>query len=135
MTGIKHRAEVWRPVPGWPCKASSLGRVLGPSGKVLKPYNSKSGHLHVLIRGRKLRVHHAILVAFVGPRPPGKECRHLDDDPANNYPHWGEYQAAIRRHMAPLVEAMIGNLPEELKLLVLDALARYDRVTDEQAPT
>jgi hypothetical protein len=30
---------------------------------------------------------------------------------------------------------MIGNLPEELKLLVLDALARYDRVTDEQAPT
>lgn len=42
--------------------------------------------------------------------------------------HWDEYQAAVRRHMEPLVEAMIGNLPEELKLLVLDALARYDQV-------
>jgi hypothetical protein len=49
--------------------------------------------------------------------------------------HWDEYQTAVREFMAPLVEAMIGNLPEELKLLVLDALARYDRVTDEQAPT
>jgi hypothetical protein len=49
--------------------------------------------------------------------------------------HWDEYQTAVREFMAPLVEAMIGNLPEELKLLVLDALARYDRVTDEQAAT
>lgn len=41
--------------------------------------------------------------------------------------HWEEYQAAIEAHMVPLVERTISNLPEELKLLVLDALARYDQ--------
>jgi hypothetical protein len=77
--------RTWKPVPGWPCYASDDGLVRGPSGLTLKPYvNSKSGHLHVLIRKRKLRVHHAVLFAFVGPRPEGMECRHLDDDPANN---------------------------------------------------
>lgn len=41
--------------------------------------------------------------------------------------YWDEYQAAVTRHMRPLVERTIGDLPEELKLLVLDALARYDQ--------
>ena len=81
----------WRLVPGWPCTISNRGKIRGPSGKVLKPY-VVDGYQHVLIRGRKLRVHHAVLFAFVGPRPPGKECRHLDDNPANNNPEnlaWG----------------------------------------------
>lgn len=77
-------AEMWRPVPGFPAEASNLGRVKGPSGEVLKPYVAPSGHLHVLIRRRKLRVHHAILLAFGFPRPAGLECRHLDGDPTNN---------------------------------------------------
>lgn len=29
-------------------------------------------------------VHRLILLAFVGPRPEGMECRHLDGNPANN---------------------------------------------------
>lgn len=41
--------------------------------------------------------------------------------------HWAEYQSAIAAHMRPLVEQTIGDLPTELKALVLDALARYDR--------
>lgn len=74
----------WRPVPGWPCWASSDGQVRGPSGQVLKPYIEPSGHLHMLIRRRKLRVHHAVLLAFGFPRPIHQECRHLDGNPANN---------------------------------------------------
>src|SRR4051812_17537545 len=29
-------------------------------------------------------LHHLVLRAFVGPCPPGMECRHLDGDPTNN---------------------------------------------------
>ena len=46
--------------------------------------------------------------------------------------HWDEYQAALDRHMRPLVEQTIGDLPQELKLLVLDALARYDQQAKPQ---
>jgi hypothetical protein len=86
-TGIE-----WTDVPGWPgAQASRCGLVRGPSGKVLKPYVADSGHLHVLIReggrgsrARKLRVHHAVLLTYVGPRPDGHEGRHLNDDPTDN---------------------------------------------------
>lgn len=92
-TKIEWTERTWNPVPGWPCEASDDGLVRGPSGKILKHYIAPdSGHRHVLVRrgGRgarveKLRVHHAVLLAFVGPRPEGQECRHLDDDPANNH--------------------------------------------------
>lgn len=86
MTGIE-----WAEVPGWPCRVSADGQITGPSGQVLKPYDV-DGYLHVLIRRRKLRVHHAVLLAFSGPRPDGQECRHLDDNPRNNHRHnlaWG----------------------------------------------
>lgn len=88
-------AEEWRPVPGFAAEASNLGRVKGPSGEVLKPYIAQSGHLHVLIRNRKLRVHHAVLLAFGFPRPDGQVCRHFDDDPTNNMLgnlRWGTWQ-------------------------------------------
>ena len=75
----------WADVPGWPdVHVSSDGQISGPSGKVLKPYVGREGHLHVLIRGRKLRVHHAVLLAFVGPRPECAIGRHLNDVPNDN---------------------------------------------------
>lgn len=94
MTTDNESAILWCPVPGWPCWASSDGQVRGPSGKVLKPFVATSGHLHVLVRRRKLRVHHAVLLAFGQPRPVGAVCRHLDDNPANNCVTnlcWGTY--------------------------------------------
>lgn len=75
----------WRPVPGWDCWASRDGQVMGPSEQTLKPYVSPDGYHHVLIRNRKLRVHHAVLLAFGFARPEGRECRHLDGNPANNH--------------------------------------------------
>lgn len=87
--------EEWRQVPDWPAEASNHGRIKGPSGKVLKPYVAPGGHLHVLIRKKKLRVHHAVLLAFGFERPAGAVCRHLDDNPSNNRVsnlRWGTYQ-------------------------------------------
>ncbi len=75
----------WVAVPGFPRYAvTQAGDMLGPRG-VLRPMAEPSGHLHIIANRRKLRVHHAVLFAFVGPRPVGQECRHLDGNPANNH--------------------------------------------------
>ena|SRR3990167_751582 len=67
---------------------SEHGEIRGPSGRVLCPMANDSGHLYVLTplprRPRKLFVHRAVLLAFVGHPLPGHEARHLDDDPTNN---------------------------------------------------
>lgn len=56
---------------------------------VIRPRTNKvSGHLSVKLRrdGKTFTryVHHLVLNAFVGPCPPGLECRHKDGDPSNN---------------------------------------------------
>lgn len=78
------QAGGWRPVPGYDALATASGDIRGPSGKVLKHYVCPRGYRHVLIRHRKLAIHHAVLLAFGFERPPGAECRHLDGDPGNN---------------------------------------------------
>lgn len=57
-------------------------------GKELSHLILKGGH-HVvrLYRGKgaeNRQVHHLVLEAFVGPRPPGMDGLHWDDDPDNN---------------------------------------------------
>jgi hypothetical protein len=82
---------------------------LGKVWRRRKPVPQGDGHLGVSMpRGtRKNRlqlVHALILEAFVGPCPPGLECRHLDGNPANNRLDnliWGtriENQDDRRRH-------------------------------------
>ncbi|MDO8391036.1 MAG: HNH endonuclease [Actinomycetota bacterium] len=84
-TGIEWTDATWNPVSTWPgVHASPDGRVRGPSGKQLEPYVSRTGHRYFLIRRKKLWLHHAVLLAFVGPRPEGGIGRHLNDDPADN---------------------------------------------------
>jgi hypothetical protein len=46
-------------------------------------------------RTRTFAVHSVVLQAFVGPRPPGMECRHLDGNRTNNHLYnltWGTRQ-------------------------------------------
>lgn len=81
----------WKNVPGFPGYfVTNAGAILGPSRNVLKPMASEDGHLYILIPKarkitvRKLFIHRAVLLAFVGPCPEGMECRHLDGDPSNN---------------------------------------------------
>jgi hypothetical protein len=75
----------WTDVPGHPgYRVTSAGALRGPRS-VLRPMVMPTGHQYVITGARrKLWVHHAVLLAFVGPRPVGQECRHLDGNPANN---------------------------------------------------
>lgn len=59
--------------------------------RTLKPTrNVRYGFLTVMLRSpesgiQRRKVHHLVLEAFAGPRPPGAEGRHLDDNPTNNH--------------------------------------------------
>jgi hypothetical protein len=80
--------EQWRPVPGSPgYEVSDRGRVRSPR-VMLRQGPIGSGHLAVQIprngKRRTVYVHALVLEAFIGPRPRGQECRHLDDDKTNN---------------------------------------------------
>lgn len=88
--------EEWRRIPGHPdYEVSDLGRVRSwkaigrggpppryPSGGVSR------GYRHVLLRTGGARttgfIHRLVALAFIGPRPPQQEVRHLDGDKANN---------------------------------------------------
>jgi hypothetical protein len=78
------QTQRWLPVPGFAACVTTDGQVRGPSGQILKHYVSPDGYHHVLIQRRKLRVHHAVLLASGYHRPDGAECRHLDGNPSNN---------------------------------------------------
>lgn len=76
--------EQWLPVPGWPAyEVSSHGRVrrLGMPG-VLAQRADGHGYLTVTLsdspRRKTARVHVLVAEAFLGPRPPGLQIRHLD---------------------------------------------------------
>lgn len=61
---------------------------LSNTWRKLKPGIGSAGHLIVtLCPGRHTRsVHQLVLEAFVGPCPPGMQCRHFPDrNPANNH--------------------------------------------------
>lgn len=87
--------ERWLPVVGYEGRyeVSDLGRVRERTGfglVFMKPLTPlPSGHLRFSVSGMgkprgQRYVHRAVLEAFVGPCPPGMECCHWDDDPANN---------------------------------------------------
>lgn len=86
--------EEWRSVVGYPhYEVSNQGRVRRIPGKfrrkfhILKPYFSRCYLTAPMwVDGHRVakRVHTLVLEAFIGPRPDGMECRHLDGDPQNN---------------------------------------------------
>lgn len=72
----------WRPIPGEPdyevSTEGSVRRVGALRPLVGSP--DKDGYLQVSLGGKRTRkVHHLVLAAFVGARPPGLIARHLDD--------------------------------------------------------
>lgn len=108
--------EEWRPVVGYEgyYEVSSLGNVRSLprylvskngsrhwhlSGKIIKAWRQKSGHLvvslHKNLESARYYVHHLVLEAFVGPRPPGQEgCHSPDPNPSNNRAdnlRWGSH--------------------------------------------
>lgn len=98
--------EIWKPVVGYEgaYEVSSLGRVRSLDrrvpwtsrhgtattrfcpGTVLRPGKRKDGYLTVCLGAdtSSSQVHVLVLAAFVGPRPHGYECLHIDGSRANN---------------------------------------------------
>lgn len=82
--------EEWRTIPGFPhYEASSEGRVRNVrTGCILRPGTKPAGYQHVSLsdngRMRAINVHSLVLSAFIGPRPDGSECRHLNSEPSDN---------------------------------------------------
>jgi hypothetical protein len=80
----------WRPVVGSTrYQISTQGDVIGPRGTILRHTITKGRH-YVSVRmdasgkHKKRQVHHMILEAFLGPRPPGALGCHLDDNKDHN---------------------------------------------------
>jgi hypothetical protein len=102
--------EGWQPIPGFEgYEASTLGRirsvdrVIGDGrragGMVLVATEDYAGYLRVTLRrsGKPVTklVHQLVCSAFHGPRPRGKEVRHLDGVKVNCRPGnlaWGTKQ-------------------------------------------
>jgi hypothetical protein len=104
MNDATERSERWLPVVGYEgeYEVSDLGRVRSFSrmvyagrgwerlqaGRLLKARTDHRGRPTVGLcrNGKQHRrpLHHLVLEAFVGLRPPGMECCHYDDDPLNN---------------------------------------------------
>jgi hypothetical protein len=87
--------EQWAPMPGFPnYEISSHGRVHskprgGKRSRIVKQ-QLVSGYLRVSLRNPPNRsatgvlVHRAVLEAFIGPAPQGREAAHLDGNRTNN---------------------------------------------------
>ncbi len=96
-------AEMWKEIPGLEgyYSASNLGRVRSECRKVKRgdgflrvKQRMLSVHIHRTNGGsflahvgdtqKTMSVHRSVALAFIGPRPPGYEVRHLDGDVSNN---------------------------------------------------
>lgn len=101
-------AEEWRPVDGFDgYMVSSLGRVISyrqtRSGHVMAQAIDNYGYPTVSLtrngKYRPYRVHGLVARAFHGPRPDGKEARHLNgvktDCRASNL-QWGTHRQNMR---------------------------------------
>lgn len=78
----------WADIPGYEglYSVSTSGAVYSyRSGKNLRPGRMSSGHLSVSLGRRNSRcVHELVLLTFIGPRPQGCECRHINGEPWDN---------------------------------------------------
>ncbi len=92
----QHKKEEWRDIEGYPgYHVSSLGRVLGISGKILRQSPGGNQYLCVsLCKNKKAstkKVHHLVAAAFIGRRPHGLDCCHLSGIKTDNTPTNLEY--------------------------------------------
>jgi hypothetical protein len=86
---MDEKKEEWLPIPGYEgYQASNQGRIKGKYGKILKPAVEERGYRRVNPytngKNRSTSVHKLVMLAFVGPRPEGKQICHYDGNPANN---------------------------------------------------
>lgn len=79
--------EEWRQTAFEGYWVSSLGRVRGKRGTILRPWSTQFGHLAVECgRNGKHSVHALVCEAWHGPKPKGMWVGHRDGNPKNNVP-------------------------------------------------
>ncbi len=83
--------EEWRNIKGYDVRyrVSSMGRVFSVVRNRMRSLNpDRKGYIAIdLWKGGEKswrRVHHLVLLAFVGARPPRHECAHLNGCPSDN---------------------------------------------------
>lgn len=113
LDSVGEVVEEWRVVPEHPSyEVSNHGQVRRryakgrwKAGHILRPGQSHSGHLYVIITNgdglaRKQFVHRLVAAAFVGPCPfEGAYVLHHDDVPTNNRPenlYWGDHSQNVK---------------------------------------
>lgn len=80
-------SEEWRQTAFDGYWVSSLGRVRGRRGTILRPWSTKHGHLAVECgKNGNQSVHALVCEAWHGPKPEGMWVGHRDGDPKNNVP-------------------------------------------------
>lgn len=85
----KGSAERWRVIPEFPNYAvSSRGQLRSVrTGNILRP-RKRNGYQYITLRNRGTErseaVHILVALAFIGPKPEGKEVAHWDDIKTNN---------------------------------------------------
>lgn len=87
------RMEMWRHIPEYErYKISNLGRVVGPgrrgNEKLLKLQLNHNGYLRAYLskngKARVRPVHQLVLEAFIGSRPDGHQCAHINGNRLDN---------------------------------------------------
>lgn len=143
---MTHDAERWLPIPGLEGRyeVSDLGCVRtarrsnrgGPAGRLMRLSRDTGGYLHVaLLADDGSRptptIHKLVLTTFVGPRPEGMCCRHLDGNQLNNHLSnlaWGTAaeNAADRKRHGRTVSKLCGTDVEEIKRRVQSGSSQAD---------
>ena len=84
------------------CRCGGWADIPWSEARRLVPW-IRNDYQTVMLHGegmsRKIHIHTLVLVSFVGPRPDGHECRHLDGNKTNNHVtnlRWGTH--AENRH-------------------------------------
>jgi hypothetical protein len=119
------RIRVWKPGDGLTCshtRKASRYRPCGPPVAVQEvcshPQSSKPHN------------HREILCAYhlSTEMSPGALVAHAERMAKEEVvvAHWDEYQAAVERYVKPKMEELIGDLPDNLKIMVLEALQRHE---------
>ena len=109
------RWERWTPIPGFSGYQISLqgtvrsywvrGSILLKTPHILTARKTTDGYLYVSIHCGKRRytmgIHQLMMLAFVGPVPPGEEVSHLDEDSTNNNLSNFTYETPAENHARP----------------------------------
>lgn len=83
--------EEWKEIPDFPgYYASSLGRIRGKKGWIMKPHAAPDRYYKLNVRKEgsvySRSVHALVALAFIGPRPLGMEVCHNNDNKLDNKP-------------------------------------------------